>query len=258
MGVTETDRTSDASFAPPGLGSSNAESHGLRHGLNSVASPGLGAELSVGGRADVPSFRERLFWAIFLSIFGMGLYVGTNRIVEWRSHSVPIRSIYFSWERSIPFVPLMVIPYWSMDLLYFFGPLVCRSRGLLKAHAKRMIVSFVICCAIFLVFPLREAFDRPAVPGISGWFFAQLSVVDRPFNMAPSLHIVELVLLWVVYIPATSGWVRRIVQCWFVLIYLSTLLTFQHHVIDLITGQILAMYCIYAFPSTPRSEMSSS
>jgi hypothetical protein len=206
----------------------------------------------------VPAFRERLAWAIFLSVFGLGMYVATNRIVEWRSHHVPVRSIYFSWERSIPFVPLMVIPYWSLDLFYFFGPLLCRSCGLLRAHAKRMIVAFIVSCAIFLLFPLREAFDRPAVSGISGWFFAQLSHVDRPFNMAPSLHIVELVLLWVIYIPATSGWTRRILRTWFVLIYISTLLTLQHHVIDLITGQILAMACIYFFRSTPGNQTYGS
>jgi membrane-associated phospholipid phosphatase len=168
--------------------------------------------------------------------------------VERRSHYSPIGSFYFAWERYIPFVPLMVIPYWSIDPLYFFGTLVCTNRRQLHEHVKRIVAAFVVSCAIFLALPLKEAFDRPPVSGISGFFFRLLSHVDRPFNMAPSLHITEIVLLWVIYIPRLSGWAKRIVQAWFVLIYISTLFTFQHHVIDLITGQILAMICLYVFP----------
>lgn len=193
-------------------------------------------------------FLARFGWAVFLAVFGLGLYTGTNWLVERHSHVVPVPSLYFRWERFIPFVPWMVIPYWTLDPLYFFGPFLCTSRSELLAHVKRMVLGFVICCSIFLLWPLKEAFTRPPVGGVSGLLFQMLSVVDRPFNMAPSLHIVEAALLWVIYVRHTRGPLRVFVQTWFVLIYVSTLTTFQHHVIDIVTGQAVAMLCFYIFP----------
>jgi protein-tyrosine phosphatase len=197
-------------------------------------------------------FLAKFGWSVFLCFLGLIFYTGTNYLVYRRSLVTPIHPYYYRWERYIPFVPLMVIAYWSIDPLYFFGPLICTSRRELYAHVKRMTLGILIACASFMLWPLREGFNRPEITGISGWLFRRLMQVDRPFNMAPSLHIVEAALLWVIYVRHTRGVLRLLVHAWFVLIYLSTVLTFQHHVFDLITGQLLAMVLFYLFPDVPE------
>jgi membrane-associated phospholipid phosphatase len=66
--------------------------------------------------------------------------------------------------------------------------------------------------------------------------------------MAPSLHVTEIMLLWVIYSRHTSSWLRSAIQVWLLLVIASTLLVWQHHVIDVITGFLLGVVCFLVFP----------
>ena len=190
-------------------------------------------------------WKENIFWALSLSAFGLTIYLGTNRIVA----AMPSRLTFvFSWERRIPLIPAFIIPYWSTDLLYLFGPLLCTSRAEVRGHAARMIFALIIGCICFVIFPLHLAYPRPQLAGLFGSLFHLLFYWDRPVNMAPSLHVTEIMLLWVIYCRHTSGWLRSIIQIWFVLVIASTLLVWQHHVIDVITGLLLGVVCFLLFP----------
>jgi len=190
-------------------------------------------------------WKENIFWALFLSVFGMGLYLGTNRIVAAMPSS---GTFVFPWERWIPLVPIFVLPYWSTDLLYLFGPLFCTSRAEVRAHAARMIFAMVAGCICFVMFPLHLVYPRPHVSGVFGPLFQLMYYCDRPVNLAPSLHVTEIMLLWVIYCRHSSGWVRSAIQIWLVLVIASTLLVWQHHVIDVITGFLLGVVCFLVFP----------
>jgi len=71
--------------------------------------------------------------------------------------------------------------------------------------------------------------------------------VDLPFNLFPSLHAALLLLLVDVYARNVRGILLLAVMSWFFLIALSPLLTYQHHVIDIVGGLVLAGYCFYLF-----------
>ena len=64
-------------------------------------------------------------------------------------------------------------------------------------------------------------------------------------NLVPSLHIAFLAILSQHYARHLRGLWRSAVLAWFVLVGLSTLLTYQHHFLDVVTGFILGVYCIY-------------
>jgi hypothetical protein len=57
-----------------------------------------------------------------------------------------------------------------------------------------------------------------------------------PYNLAPSLHISLRSLVWITYGAHLTGLLRKFTKVWFILIGLSTLLVWQHHVIDVATG----------------------
>ncbi|HEX8279939.1 MAG TPA: hypothetical protein VF551_01065, partial [Chthoniobacterales bacterium] len=68
--------------------------------------------------------------ALFLLVYG-----GCNWITARRSD---VGTIYFEWERLIPFVPLMIVPYMSIDLFFVVAPSLCRTNAELNTFAKRI------------------------------------------------------------------------------------------------------------------------
>jgi protein-tyrosine phosphatase len=71
--------------------------------------------------------------------------------------------------------------------------------------------------------------------------------MDSPFNLLPSLHAAFLLLLVDLYARRLRGAPLVAAMFWFFLIGLSPLLTYQHHLIDIVGGFVLAGYCFYFF-----------
>ena len=179
-----------------------------------------------------------------LSVLFLVVYSGCNWITGQRSH---VGSFYFQWEHAIPFVPFMILPYMSIDLFFIAAPFLCRTEEELRIFSRRVIAAIIIAGLCFLLFPLRFAFPRPHANGWLGAVFDWFRGVDLPFNLFPSLHAALLLLLVDVYSRNLRGVLLLAVMSWFFLIALSPLLTYQHHVIDIVGGFVLAGYCFYFF-----------
>jgi len=179
---------------------------------------------------------------LFLVIYGWCNWFTAQRA------NVP--TLFFEWERSIPFVPLMIIPYMSIDLFFVSAPFLCRSNRELAAFSKRMAAALLIAGLCFLLFPLRFAFERAPLGGWLGAFFDLFQRVDRPYNLLPSLHIALCIILAEKFARHTRGVLRVALIIWFVLIGFSAVLTYQHHVMDVVAGFALGAYCLYLFPES--------
>lgn len=191
---------------------------------------------------------QALLWALATSAFFVVVYNGCNWVASCRA-SVP--TLHFGWEHRIPFVPAMIVPYMSIDLLFFCSPLLCRDGSELRAHGQRLMLAMSIAAVFFLLFPLRMGFAHPPVGGFCGSLFRLLGGFDKPFNLVPSLHIALATLLWVVYNRRTRGLARLAVHAWFALIVLSAVLTYQHHLVDVAAGFALGALCLYWIPDLP-------
>jgi protein-tyrosine phosphatase/membrane-associated phospholipid phosphatase len=192
--------------------------------------------------AEPRPWRAAIVWLCFLGPFFFASYGFANWIASQRAE---VGSIVFDWENGIPFLAWTIVPYWSIDLFYGVSLVVCTRRGELFTHAMRLFAAQVISVACFLAFPLAFSFARPQVDGLFGWMFDVLAGFDKPFNQAPSLHIALLAILWVLYARHLSGPARWILHCWFALIGVSVLTTFQHHFIDLPTGLWVGCFCLW-------------
>jgi membrane-associated phospholipid phosphatase len=174
---------------------------------------------------------------LFLLVYG-----GTNYLTSFR-HDVG--TWVYPWEHSIPFVPLMIIPYMSIDLFFIASPFVCSDRKELSILSRRIVMGILVAGFFFLVMPLRFTFERPAAPGALGVVFERFRAMDRPFNQFPSLHMTLRTILAHTYSRHTRGWKRVASNAWFSLIGFSTVLTYQHHIADVIGGLLLAGLCFY-------------
>lgn len=180
--------------------------------------------------------------ALFLVVYG-----GCNWFTAQRAN---VPTLFFEWERSIPFVPLMIVPYMSIDLFFVTAPFLCRSHRELVTFSKRMAAALLIAGLCFLLFPLRFAFERAPLGGWLGTSFDLFQKVDRPYNLLPSLHIALCFILAEKFARHTRGLLRQAVIIWFVLIGFSAVLTYQHHVMDVVAGFALGAYCLYFFPES--------
>ena len=191
-----------------------------------------------------------LLCLLFLAPFFFLSYGAAN---HYASGLTEVKSIVFDWEKHIPLLPWTIVPYWSIDLFYGLSLLLCWNKFELKQHASRLLIAQIVSIACFLLFPLKFSFERPELSGFFGIWFDVLMGFDKPFNQAPSLHIVLLVILWDFYRRHTQGLVKYIVDLWSFLIGLSILTTWQHHFIDLPTGLLVGALCLWLFPITVKS-----
>ena len=186
--------------------------------------------------------------ALFLIVYG-----ACNWITAQRSD---VGTLHFEWERHIPFVPLMIAPYMSIDLFFIAAPFLCRSDRELRTFALRIAAAIVIAGLCFLLFPFRFGFERPQAEGVLGAVFDWFRGMDLPYNLCPSLHITLGALLLPTYRRHTCGQLRLALTVWFALIAASAVLTHQHHVLDVVGGLVLAGYCFYFITDVPaRSEV---
>lgn len=205
--------------------------------------------------------RERgLAWRalICLAIAGavfVGVYSSCNRFTATRSD---VGSCYFGWEKDIPFVPWLVVPYWSLDLFYCGSFFLCATRGELHRHTLRLILVTVLSGVFFLLIPMRFGWERPVPAGWTAPLFEALYANDLPFNLAPSLHISLRSLVWIIYGAHLRGRLRQLTKIWFILIGLSTLLLWQHHLMDVASGFLMGWFIQALIPNrvSPRGQFT--
>ena len=204
------------------------------------------------GPANTPPrpilWKRGLAWLIFLGPFFFICYGWTNHFTSQRSD---IGVVVDAWEHHLPFVPWLMLPYMSIDAFYAASLFLYRKRSLLDRHAQRLLLATLISCAGFLLFPLQFSFEVPRAEGFNGVLQRILLGFDQPYNQAPSLHISLLVVLWVVYAKKLQGAMRVALHIWFAAIAVSVLLVYQHHFIDVWTGVLAGLICLYLIPDPP-------
>lgn len=187
--------------------------------------------------------------SVVLSALFMLVYGGINWLTAQR---MDVGMLFFEWERAIPFVPWLIVPYMSIDLFFAGGPFLCKSEEELRVFARRVVFVVLVAGAVFLLFPLKFAFVRPATSGAFGFLFNTLTSFDQPFNLLPSQHITLRTILAATYVRHAKGGWKWLAHVWFSLIGISTALVYQHHVLDVVGGFVVAGLAFYLFSESPR------
>ncbi len=181
--------------------------------------------------------------SVRLSLLFLTVYTGCTWLA---ARQMAVGEWYFGWERRIPFWPIMIVPYLSIDAFFLAAPFLCRDREEMRVYTRRITVAILAAGTCFLCVPLRFAFERPPTDGWAGALVQAFAALDRPFNLFPSLHVALGAMLADLYVRRATGALRVVCATWFVLIGLSTLFTYQHHVIDVAGGLALAVLVSYA------------
>lgn len=174
--------------------------------------------------------------------FGI-VYAGCDWITGQRSMRV---EVHFAWETRIPFLPWMAVFYMALYPLFLAIPFVLRTRGELEAIAKALFLVIGIAGIGFLLLPVQPGFPpRPA--GTGAGLFAFADWLNLEHNYAPSLHVTFAVLCVAVLARKAGSAGKAMLWFWAATVGISTLLTHQHHVLDVVTGVALGLVGAYGF-----------
>ena len=190
-------------------------------------------------------------WLATTSLAFVVAYGLTNRLTSLRDD---VGLGVFDWERAIPFFGWSIFPYLSIFAFFVASFFVDRDPTALRRHVARLLLVLAISVACYAAFPLRFTFERPPTHGLVGALFDLLGSVDLPYNRAPSLHIGVLAVLWVRFASRLQGWAGACLHGWFLLIALSVLTTYQHHVLDVPAGAALGVFAIFVTASRARKN----
>jgi hypothetical protein len=115
-------------------------------------------------------------------------------------------------------------------------------------------LAIILSALFFLPMPLQFDFVRPAVSGWPAALFDLLSL-DKPYNQFPSLHITLGFLAWLEIRSRAKGIAGLLVTLWFLSIAASTLLVYQHHMIDLVGAVPMTILLFKLIPSSGRGSI---
>ncbi len=172
-----------------------------------------------------------------LMLLSLALYLTVLKLrgpaAQWNTQT--------QWDTRIPFRQEWI---WMYLIPYLIGPAVAGmlTPATFRWYIRRGLVLIGVTLLIFVIWPTHTA--RPPVTDLGDSWTAQVyrhitEIDEPPANAAPSLHVSLTFLLALAAIRDFPRW-WALAFGFAALVWLSTLLTWQHHLIDVATGIALA------------------
>ena len=169
-------------------------------------------------------------------------------------------SLQLPFEHHMPFIPLFILPYLSSGLLLAWLFLRKQTAAQLRLLSQRFNLTTLFAACCFMLWPSRFAFDTPALDAY--WLaeqlqplFALLYSLDDRYNQCPSLHVAYALLAWLaVTAELKTAWQRGLLALWLILLMSSTLLIYQHHLLDLVGAAVLVSLVCWLVPTAQPQQ----
>ncbi len=163
------------------------------------------------------------------------------------------------WDDAFPFSPWWI---WIYLLPYLIGPLLVMvlSRPAFVWYVRRGMIVVAVSIVIFFVFPtlttrLPENEAKLSDDLTSALYRNIAGIDDPPANAAPSLHVsLSCLLAWALAYDWPRWWWAALLGA--IIVWLSTLYISQHHLIDVVSGALLASLAAIGRPPFRQSQMS--
>jgi membrane-associated phospholipid phosphatase len=189
-----------------------------------------------------------LFCAAFFPVYALGAAYGARSAVRWH--------LYAAWETRIPFVEWMVLPYLSLFAAYL-APLFTMGKRELDRLTAQSLLTIAICGACFLLLPTTSGFAAVEPSGLLAPFIRLIHLVDRPYNLVPSLHVAGGALVLLGSAEALPRWPATLLYAWLAAMIASTILVHQHHLLDAAAGLAIALAVRRLIPLRPLASASA-
>jgi membrane-associated phospholipid phosphatase len=188
-----------------------------------------------------PGWRQlRFAWVLSLAgvLWFAWVYAGADALTAHRATRV---RVHLDAEFGIPFIPEAVVIYMSIYPLFLAAPFIIRERNDFFALSMTMNLVVLVGGICFLALPAQLAFAPPKDLGAFPGLFRFADRLNLTYNLVPSLHVALSTLCIAAFAPRANRTGRVLLWLWAIAVALSTLLTHQHHVLDVVAGFALAL-----------------
>lgn len=182
--------------------------------------------------------RIALICALFAVVYDGADYITAQRAQRFH--------LFFAGELSIPLWPSMIVVYDSIYVSFLLVPFVLRTRYAIERLAAATTVVIAIAGVCFLLFPAELGFPPSIVTGPFRTLFIISDKINLDYNLVPSLHVGLAFVCLQAFGAEARAWIRVALAAWAAAIAISTLLTHQHHLLDVIAGAALARLAFVA------------
>lgn len=189
-------------------------------------------------------------------LFSSFLFVFLYKAAETYARSLKtVPSFVMDWEKNMPFIPSLIIPYMTSGLLFCLIFLLPKSKASLILLFKRANFMTIISTAIFFIYPLRFTFDKPLINNsLYNFLFFLLKTFDSSFNQCPSLHVSYAFLYIIIFYNEIKSPIKYLACLWAFLIAISVLFVYQHHFIDFLAAIIVVITTFLIFPDKIKKK----
>lgn len=196
---------------------------------------------AIEGKGALPAtWRQRIGLLLLNTLVFTACYQTANHLAERAQVS---RQIALAFERQIPFIAWMVLPYLCSGLFYAGSFFLVPDRAALRLLSQRLLLATVVAALVFAALPVQCGFVRPAVQSpVLALLYAGLGLVDRPYNQIPSLHVAYCVVFWFALRDTLdSRPARWLLAVALLLVSVATVFTYQHQSLDGVAGALLGL-----------------
>lgn len=194
-------------------------------------------------KSVIPSY-ARLPLAISL-LFNLFVYNGA-RLIAGGWHHYNLES---ALDRRIPFLPWTVSIYVASYLFWAVSYILCVRTDIECAYRFLSADLLAKCFCLFFFLLLPTTNTRPEILGSGFWHTAikLLYQIDDADNLFPSIHclVSQLCCIGIRRRKEIPLWYRIFTHLMAISIFLSTLTTKQHVIVDVIGGILIAEFCYW-------------
>lgn len=183
------------------------------------------------------------------------VYGGSKLIAgDWYHHNIES-----SLDQKIPFIPETLIIYFGCYLFWLVNYILIAKQDKKSVYQffAGDLISRCVCLIFYLVYPTTNT--RPVITdgGLWNTLMAWLYAVDSASNLFPSIHCL---VSWFCFIGIRGKkniplWYRTFSCIMAISVFISTLTTKQHVIIDVAGGVILAELCFWLGTHTSISNV---
>jgi hypothetical protein len=123
--------------------------------------------------------------------------------------------------------------------MLWLSPFVLRDSADLRSFARSISMTILVCGIGFIFLPSEPAYPLQPATGLEGRVFHFADAINLRYNMCPSLHVAMAVAAACAYSLRSAAFKKTLWWIWTAAIAASTLLTHQHHLVDVVGGAVV-------------------